>query len=645
MCGIAGIIAFSPTVQIEKVMLERMADAIRHRGPDGDGFYLDQGVGLAHRRLSIVDLDRGAQPMSNEDGTIWISYNGEIYNHEEHRPRLEQAGHRFKSRSDTETILHLYEEHGDACVQYLNGMFAFAIWDAPRRRLLLARDRMGIKPLYYARVKDALIFGSEAKALFASGLLKPELDPCSIDNFFAFTYPLQPRTMFSGVQQVLPAQEVVVENGVVTAKRYWTLGFETPRTPRPVAEYAEELRAILELSVKRQLMSDVPLGAYLSGGIDSNFVVALMKKLGYPDLHTFSIGFDDPTRDETAIFEKSAREFGIINHRMQVDSSVAEAYPDVLWHLEMPFRHPISVPYYHLSGFVRDHGVKVVLTGEGSDELFGGYEAYVADKLRRWVSLLPANSLRRAAYTAIFRKLGKPLDGMDHLCKTHFTSPAYLTDRYGCVPPWYYHWRMLDTYRPNIYSPATREALCGIDPEAELINLDKSPMKGLSPLNASLWLESQMRLPNWILVIDDRCSMAHGVEARVPFLDHEVVEFVARLPVDLKLKGFTEKFILREAGKGLVPEHVVRRRKAAFNTPVGVWFLGDKRPSFVDEVLSEASIREIGIFDPAGVAKARSMLAAAGDKTFEQMRLEYLVFGILGVQLLASRFGACAAQG
>jgi asparagine synthase (glutamine-hydrolysing) len=645
MCGIAGIIAFSPTVRIEKVMLERMADAIRHRGPDGDGFYLDQGVGLVHRRLSIVDLDRGSQPMSNEDGTIWISYNGEVYNHEEHRPRLEQAGHRFKSRSDTEIILHLYEEHGDACVQYLNGMFAFAIWDAPRRRLLLARDRMGIKPLYYARVKDVLIFGSEAKALFASGLLKPELDPCSIDNFFAFTYPLQPRSMFSGVQQVLPAQEVVAENGTVTAKRYWTLGFETPRRPRPVAEYAEELRAILELSVKRQLMSDVPLGAYLSGGIDSNFVVALMKKLGYPDLHTFSIGFDDPTRDETAIFEKSAREFGIVNHRMQVDSSVAEAYPEVLWHLEMPFRHPISVPYYHLSRFVRDHGVKVVLTGEGSDELFGGYEAYVADKLRRWVSLLPGNPLRRAAYTALFRKLGRPLDGMDHLCKTHFTSPAYLTNRYGCVPPWYYHWRMLDPYRPDIYSPAMRDALRGVDPEAELVGMDKSPMEGLSPLNASLWLESQMRLPNWILVIDDRCSMAHGVEARVPFLDHEVVEFVARLPVDLKLKGFTEKYILREAGKGLVPDHVIRRRKAAFNTPVGAWFLGDQRPSFVDDVLSEASIREIGIFDPAGVTRARGMLASAAHKSFEQMRLEYLVFGILGVQLLASRFGARAAHG
>ena len=626
-------------------MLEQMGNAIRHRGPDGDGYYVDHGVGLVHRRLSIVDLDRGAQPMSNEDGTIWITYNGEIYNHEEHRPRLEQAGHRFKSRSDTEIILHLYEEHGDSCVDYLNGMFAFAIWDAPRRRLLLARDRMGIKPLYFAMVHDAIIFGSEAKALFASGLLKPELDPCSIDNFFSFTYPLQPRSMFRGVQQVLPAQEVVVENSKVSSRRYWQLTFQDTGKVRPVAEYAEELESILELSVKRQLMSDVPLGAYLSGGIDSNFVVALMKKLGYPDLHTFSIGFDDPTRDETAIFEQSAREFGIVNHRMQVDCTVADAYPDVLWHLEMPFRHPISVPYYHLSRFVRDHGVKVVLTGEGSDELFGGYEAYVADKLRRWVSLLPGNPLRRAAYTALFRKLGRPLDGMDHLCKTHFTSPAYLEKRYGCVPPWYYHWRMLDPFRPDIYGPAMREALRGLDPEAELVTMDKSLMTGLSPLNASLWLESQMRLPNWILVIDDRCSMAHGVEARVPFLDHEVVECAARIPANLKLKGFTEKYILREAGKGLVPQHVIKRRKAAFNTPVGGWFLGDSRPSFVDDALSEGSIRDIGIFDAAGVARARTMLTSSADRSFERMRLEYLVFGILGVQLLATRFGARAANG
>src|ERR1039457_4372743 len=595
MCGIAGILAFSPAVGIDKETLGRMGNVIRHRGPDGDGVYIGDGIGFVHRRLSIVDLDHGAQPMSNEDGTIWITFNGEIYNHEDHRPRLEQAGHHFKSRSDTEVILHLYEEHGDSCVDFLNGMFAFAIWDAPRRKLLLARYRMGIKPLYYARANDALIFASEAKALFASGLMKPELDPCSIDNFFVFTYPLQPRTMFSGVRQVLPAQEIVVENGEIIEKRYWTLHFEIPQKPGPVEEYAEGLRSILELSVKRQLMSDVPVGAYLSGGIDSNFVVALMKKLGYPDLHTFSIGFDDSTRDETLIFEKSAREFDIVNHRMQVDPTFAEAYPQVVWHLEMPFRHPISVPYYHLSQFVRDHGVKVVLTGEGSDELFGGYEAYVADKLRRWVSMLPFDPLRRAAYRAVYLKLGRPLDGLDHLCKTHFTSPELLHSRYGCVPPWYYHWRMLDPYRPGIYSRGMRDFLQCADTERDLIDMDKSPMRGLHPLNASLWLETQMRLPNWILVIDDRCSMAHGVEARVPFLDHEVVEYAAKIPVDFKLKGFTEKHILREAGKNLVPEHVVKRRKSAFNTPVGSWYLGDKRPEFVDDMLSEEAIRRVGV--------------------------------------------------
>ena len=645
MCGIAGIVALSPSVQIDRSMLERMGHALRHRGPDGDGYHIDHGVGLAHRRLSIVDLDHGAQPMCNEDGTIWISYNGEIYNHEEHRPRLEQQGHRFRSRSDTEIILHLYEEHGDDCVDYLNGMFAFAIWDAPRRRLLLARDRMGIKPLCYARVGDAFVFASEAKALFASGVLQPALDPRSIDNFFAFTYPLQPRTMFHGVQQVLPAQQVVVENGTLATRRYWTLGFESPETPRPEGEYAEELQAILELSVKRRLMSDVPLGAYLSGGIDSTLVVSLMKKLGYPDLQTFSIGFDDHTRDETALFERSARELGVVNHRLTANASSAEAYPDVLWHLEMPFRQPISIPLFHLSRLVRDHDVKVVLTGNGSDELFGGYEAYVTDELRRQVGLLPSKALRRAAYAAMLRESGRSLDGLlDHLCETHFTSPEWLTERYGCVPPWYYYWRLLEPYRPAIYGPAMRDMLSAVDTEAELLAMDRSPMAGLPPLNASLWLESQMRLPNWILVIDDRSSMAHGVEARVPFLDHELVEFVARLPVDLKLKGFTEKYILRQASKGLVPDHVVKRRKYAFNTPVEGWFLGDQRPSFVDEALSESAIREIGIFDPAAVTRARATLAAATATSFEQTRLESLVFGVLGVQLLASRFNARVAH-
>ena len=640
MCGIAGIVALRPTLRIEKATLEHMASAIVHRGPDGEGFYLGEGVGLAHRRLSIIDIERGIQPMSNEDETVWISFNGEIYNHADYHARLEAAGHRFKTRSDTEIILHLYEEHGDACINFLNGMFAFAIWDAPRRRLLLARDRMGIKPLYYTTTDDALVFGSEAKAVFASGLVKPELDPLSVDNFFSFTYPLQPCSMFRGVRQVLPAEQIVVEGGEVATRRYWTLRFEdSPRT-RPVAEYAEELRAMLETSVKRQLMSDVPLGAYLSGGIDSTFVVALMKKLHYPDLQTFSVGFDDPGHDESPAFQETARSFGIINHRMLAESSFAEAYPRVVWHLEMPFRHPISIPYFHLSKFVRDHGVKVVLTGEGADELFGSYEAYLADKLRRVLALLGWKPLRRLAYQAVYRLRGRPLDGLDHLCESHFTSPQSLCERYGCVPPWYYHWRMLDPFRPGIYAPTMRDALAAVDVEGGLIAMDKSPMQGQHPHNASLWLESQMRLPNWILAIDDRCSMAHGVEARVPYLDHEVVEYVARLPVSLKLKGFTEKYILREAGKGLVPDRVVHRRKAAFSTPVGSWFFGPRRPAFVDDMLSEASLREIGIFDAPAVAGARSALEASAAGSFTRMRLEYLVFGILGVQVLAYTFGS-----
>ena len=615
-------------------MLERMVQAIDHRGPDGKGFYLDESVGLGHCRLSIVDIDHGEQPMSNEEGTIWISYNGEIYNHMDHRGRLETLGHRFKTCCDTEIILHLYEEYGDSCVHFLNGIFAFAIWDVPRQRLLLARDRMGVKPLYYARVEGGLLFGSEAKALFASGLVKPSLDVRSVDNFFSFTYPLQPRSMFQGVYKVLPAEEVVIEHGRVSTHRYWTLRFDEPMHSQPTSDYAEELLSLLRASVKRQLMSDVSVGAYLSGGIDSTLIVALMKNLGHSAVETFSVGFDDQRYDESSIFKSTAELLGVKNHCMQAKASFAASYPRVLWHLEMPFRHPVAIPYFHLSRFVRERGVKVVLTGEGSDELFGSYNVFVENKLCR--AIMPFNWMPgiKILFNFLWRLRGQPIDGLDDFLEANFGSSKALQERYGCLPPWYYHWKMLDPLLPQIYAPMIREELASVEVEEELVAMDKTSMQGLHPHNASIWLESQMRLPNWILLINDHCSMAHGIEARVPYLDNELVEFVARLPVSLKLHWFNTKYILRQASNKLVPDKIVKRRKFAFQTPIWSWFFSDRPPSFVDEVLSENSIRQAGIFDPRGVTEARRLLAAAVPGTYERMRLEYLLFGIVGIQTL-----------
>ena len=634
MCGIAGIVSLGTGLKIQKPMLERMVQAVEHRGPDGKGFYLDEMVGLGHCRLSIVDINHGQQPMSNEDDTIWISCNGEIYNHMDHRAPLEALGHRFKTRCDTEIILHLYEEYGDSCVDFLNGIFAFAIWDMPRKRLLLVRDRMGVKPLYYARVDGGFLFGSEAKALFASGLVKPLLDVRSVDNFFSFTYPLQPRSMFKGVYKVLPAEEVVIEHGQVSTHRYWTLRFENPRYNQPTSDYAEEFLSILKASVKRQLMSDVSIGAYLSGGIDSTMIVALMKNLGQSSIETFSVGFDDQRYDESSIFKLAAKFLGVENHCMQAKASFAASYPRVLWHLEMPFRHAISIPYFHLSRFVRERGVKVVLTGEGSDELFGSYNVFVENKLSR--VLLPFKWMPgiNSLLCTLWRRRGQPVESLDDFLEAHFGSAQALQNRYGCLPPWYHHWKMLDPLLPGIYAPAIREELASLDVEEELVAMDKGPMKGLHPHNAALWLESQTRLPNWILPINDHCSMAHGIESRVPYLDHELVEYVARLPVSLKLRWFNTKHILREASKGLIPEEIVKRRKFAFQTPIWAWFFSNGSPGFVEEVLSEASIRETGIFDPRGVREARALLAASTPGTYERLRLEYLVFGILGIQTL-----------
>jgi len=634
MCGIVGILSLKPALRIEKTILDRMVSAIAHRGPDGKGSYLDNWVGLGHCRLSIVDIEHGKQPISNEDDTIWICCNGEIYNHLDHREHLEAKGHHFKTKCDIEVILHLYEEHGDDCVNFLNGMFAFSIWDLPNQRLLLARDHMGIKPLYYAKTESAFLFASEAKALFASGLVRPSLDARSIDNFFSFTYPLQPRSMFRGVNQLLPAEEVVIERGRVSNRRYWMLHFEEPPRTRPIREYAEELLALLKKSVKRQLMSDVPVGAYLSGGIDSSIIVALMKNLNNSSPETFSIVYNDPRYDESHAIQVAVRSLGVVNHTMVAEPSLAESYPHILYHLEIPFRHPISIPYYHLSRFVREQGVKVVLTGEGSDENFGAYNVFVADKVRRIIAQFPFMYLRRLGYKIGCRLRGQS-DSLEYLLKVHFESPELLFSRYGTVPPWYYHWRMLDSLRQGIYSSTMCEELAGVDVEEELVMMNKSPMNGLHPHNASIWLETQTRLPNWILVIGDRCSMAHGVEARVPYLDHELVEYVARLPVSLKLHWFNTKYILREASKGLIPQEIVKRRKFAFQTPIWSWFFSNGSPSFVEEVLSENSIRQIGIFDSQEVTKARALLASSVPGTFERLRLEYLVFGILGVQSLS----------
>jgi asparagine synthase (glutamine-hydrolysing) len=635
MCGIAGIISFGTELKIQKTMLERMIEVIDHRGPDGKGFYLDEMVGLGHCRLSILDIAHGQQPMSNEDGRIWISYNGEMYNYMDHRAGLEALGHRFKTRCDTEIILHLYEEYGDSCVDVLNGIFAFAIWDVPRQRLLLARDRMGVKPLCYARVDGGLLFGSEAKALFASGLIKPSLDIRSVDNFFSFTYPLQPRSMFKGVYKVLPAEQVVIEHGQVSTHRYWTLRFEEPKHSRLTSDYTEEFLSLLRASVKRQLMSDGPVGAYLSGGIDSTMIVALMKNLSHSAVETFSIGFDDQRYDESSTFKSSAKFLEIKNHCMQATPSLAWSYPRVLWHLEMPFRHPISIPYFHLSRFVRERGVKVVLTGEGSDELFGSYAVFVENKFSR--ILLPFKWMPgiNAFLRALWRRRGQPVESIDDFLQVHIRLRKALQERYGCLPPWYSQWKMLNPLLPTIYAPAVQEELASADVEEELIAMDKSPMKGAHPHNASLWLESQMRLPNWILLINDHCSMANGIESRVPYLDHELVEYVARLPVSLKLHWFNTKYILREASRGLIPEELVKRHKFPFQAPIWSWFFSNGSPGFVEEVLSENSIRQTGIFDPDGVIEARKRLAASKPGTYERLTLEYLVFGILGIQILS----------
>ena len=594
MCGISGIAHSSRRgIDVSEAVLVRMRDILRHRGPDDAGIFIEGRVGLAHRRLSIVDLATGHQPMSNADGSVQIVFNGEIYNHAEQRSNLEARGHMFATHSDTEVIVRLYEEYGDRCVDYLRGMFAFAIWNQRTRELLIARDRLGVKPLYYVHAYDgSLFFASEIKALLAANAIRPELNIAALPDYLANRGTCDDTTLFAGVRRLPAGHTLRWNDGKVEIKCYWDVnpGDAEEGNPRAVADYVNEWRELFRTSVKLRLMSDVPLGMFLSGGIDSSAIAAVMSQMVAEPIKTFSVAFNVPEANELEYARVVARAFRTDHHEVLVEpSDFAAALPHLIWHEDEPLGHPASVPLYFVSQLAQRH-VKVVLTGEGSDELLAGYYRYRTTLLN-----LSAGRLYHRFSTDGIRRLvrgfaaGLAPDSLARKLRRTFLwrsadIDALYFDNFAAFP------RHMQS---DLFSKQLRGKLELVDPYASIRHyFDAHPSASL--LQRLLYADIKTYLHE-LLMKQDQMSMAASIESRVPFLDHKLVEYSTALPDRLKLRGWTTKYVLREAMKGLLPESILRRGKMGFPVPLGRWFRDEFRPLLDEFVVGERTIAR-GLF-------------------------------------------------
>jgi asparagine synthase (glutamine-hydrolysing) len=627
MCGIAGIVSAEALDDNAPARVVRMREVLQHRGPDESGLHVDSLAALAHRRLSIVDLSTGQQPLSNEDGSVWVVFNGEIYNHADVRRHLEARGHRYRTRSDTETIVHAYEEWGEECVHQFRGMFAFAIWDGCKRRLLLVRDRLGVKPLYWAHATTALVFGSEIKAILASGLVEPAADADALPEVLSTRSIAGDGTMFRGIQKLLPGHLLVFESGNTRVRQYWDVptanATDTPthKTGHEERDAVSRFRELLTESVRLRLMSDVPLGMFLSGGIDSSAIAALMAPMLGRPLQTFSVAFKERAFNELEYAREVSRAIGAERREVVIDDrDFFGELPRLLWHEDEPIAHPSSVPLYFVSALARRH-VTVVLTGEGSDELLAGYGKYPRVAWN-WAAgtiyerMIPApvrSSIARAAVRRLPGRLaryaGRSFMTMDR------TPAAMVFDNFASI-------RLAD--QGALLSPALRSAATSARAYGASIAHFNRPNGGSSLLDRLLYADMKTYLVE-LLMKQDQMSMAASIESRVPFLDHKLVEFAASLPDRWKLSGWTTKRILRRAMKGVLPAIILDRPKMGFPVPFANWMRGPWN-GVARDVLLDRRARERGIIDPAGVERLLADHASGrtegGDRIWSLLNLE-----------------------
>jgi asparagine synthase (glutamine-hydrolysing) len=607
MCGITGAVWTAPEKAIDEETLRRMVHVLRHRGPDDEGIHTSQfqvrpgygvmpGVALGHRRLSIIDLAGGRQPMSNEDGSVWVAFNGEIYNYRDLRRRLEGTGHRFRTESDTETIVHLYEEKGPGALAHLNGMFALAVWDAQRAQLLVARDRLGQKPLVYRLEPDRLLFASELKSLLEVEDVPRQLDPQALDAYLTYQYVPHPQTIFQGVAKLPPGHYGLYRDGRLEVHAYWQPDFNAEED-RPAGEYAEQLREWMTSAVELRMRSDVPLGAFLSGGIDSTVVVGLMCRRAAGPVRTFSIGFPVKEYDETRYARLVAEQFGTEHEEFLVEPDAMAVLPKLVWHYDEPFADSSAIPTWYVSELTRKH-VTVALSGDGGDELFAGYPRYRAvrlasyfDRLPRWLRRVVAGGYWRhfpasPRYKSLRRRLKRFVTALGN-------RPARR----------YLEWIAIfgESQRAELYSDALLASLPDVDP---LVFLEAAAARSArrDPVTATSLTDLVTYLPCDLMTKVDIASMAHGLECRQPFLDYRVVELAARMPVALKLAQGRAKRILLEAFSDLIPKPIRRRPKMGFGVPLDHWFRGPLA-GFARDVLLDRRTGNRGLFRPEAASR------------------------------------------
>jgi asparagine synthase (glutamine-hydrolysing) len=596
VCGIYGIVA-TPTIKpyYEAQLPARIGQKLYHRGPDDEGYYLDEQALLGMRRLSIIDLDSGQQPICNEDKTLWLVFNGEIYNYRELRVQLQQKGHIFKTLSDTEVIVHAYEEYGNDCVTHFNGMFAFAIWDSRRRRLFVARDRLGIKPLYYWANQHCLIFGSELKAILHFSAVPREVDVAALDQFLTLEYIPAPRTIFKGVHKLSAGHHLVFEQSRLTVKKYWDVPFV--ETPSDIETCRDKLKELIEDAVKIRMISDVPLGAFLSGGIDSSSIVACMSAASPDSIKTFSIGFEDATYNELPHARAVARHFGTDHYDQILNPDIASLASRLIEHLDEPFGDFSIFPTYLVSELARQQ-VKVVLSGDGGDEVFAGYETYVAQQYDRFYRVLPAKVRQQMLPGLLSRVKPRPeKKGVVNKAK-RFSEGAALPEALQHT-----RWMMFlsDPDKTSLYQPELRASLNG-DTAAALLEACFHQAPSTEPLAQQQYVDIKTYLAENILTKVDRMSMAASIEARVPLLDYRIVEFAVNLPAAFKLQRGRTKIILREAMQDRLPALVLNKPKQGFSIPLKHWLRGPLHPLMRD-LLAEPCVRQRGYFKPQTVSR------------------------------------------
>jgi asparagine synthase (glutamine-hydrolysing) len=637
MCGIAGLFSLGSDVP-GKESLRRMIDIQRHRGPDESGILLDGGIGLGHARLNIIDPEGGHQPMQLPEIGLAITFNGEIFNYLELRKELAGKGHRFGSRSDTEVILHLFQEYGPACVDRMNGQWAFAIWDSPRQSLFLSRDRAGIRPLFYTIQSGFFAFASEAKALLALPFVPRRIDPIALAETFVFWHPLAPRSAFEGISIVPPGHNLTIgiRHPAPRIERYWKIDYTPEDHSRPETSYIGELRSLLDDAAHIMLRADVPVGAYLSGGLDSSVTTALIRKEESSALKTFSVAFGDARFDESSHQQAVSDYLGTQHSAVTCQNGdIGRIFPKVIWHAEQPIIRTAPAPLYMLSQLVRDSGFKVVLTGEGADEVLGGYDIFKEAKVRYFWSRHPESAVRPRLLKRLYPYMKALQSQSVEYLKAFFDiSPEALQSPFFSHLP---RWQLgLDNLR--FLSDEVKAELRGWNPLEEFKSLLPQEYESWDWLSRAQYLEFAFLMPGYILSAQgDRMALAHGVESRFPFLDHRVIEFGAKMPLKLRINGLVEKYALRKAARGLIPESVLKRIKQPYRAPDAESFSGPRvvEPDYVADVMSGQRLEADRLFNPTAVGL---LLKKARQGNVSGVRDDMAFVGILSSQLLAEQF-------